>query len=228
MPQADTEVEVAHESWKDLPADDRDCILMVKQYMHDTRYSQKPILMQPHAIGSSLNKGDLKPVPRNELGERAIKEYRRTADAVCQPPWNLLKASAYLKKLCDDNESGVPGTPPTLDFIFRDKIRSDTSMLSGLVGITDLHDPPRRVVVAAKKAAAKKKPKAKPMPKAKPKARPNKRPAAAPPPGADALDDEGADQADEATADYSTSTPPPFKTLRPRKKFLNSRNSGFL
>jgi hypothetical protein len=224
MPQADTEVEVAHETWKDLPADSRDCILLVKQYMHDAKYSQKPILMQPYAIASSLNKSDLKPVPRNELGERAIKEFRKTATAVCQQPWNLLKAGAYLKQLCDSNEDGVPGTPPTLDYIFRDKFLPSTvtTVLSGDVGLCDGRDPPRRVVVMAKKAAAKGKPKPKPKIciKRRPAAAANKRPAAAPPPGAD-------DAADEA-ADYSTSTPPTFKMLHPFKQTLNSRNPGFL
>ena len=52
------------------------------------------------------------------MGERLLREYRKTAEGVGCQPWNLLKAHKYLENLCLDNETGrVPPQPPVLSAV---------------------------------------------------------------------------------------------------------------
>ena len=117
LPQEHLEVEVAHSSWKSLKADDSDVVLLVQQYLHSTRMSLKPLLVQPREVALKLQWGHLRPARRNMLGERLLQECRKTAELVGCQPWNLLKARNYLEKLCDNNQSGLVPHPPVLDVI---------------------------------------------------------------------------------------------------------------
>ena len=101
LPREDLEVEVAHSSWKSLKADDSDVVLLVQQYLHSTGMSQKPLLVQPREVALKLQWGHLRHARRHVLGERLLREYRKTAEVVGCQPWNLLKARKYLEKLCD-------------------------------------------------------------------------------------------------------------------------------
>ena len=91
--------------WSDLAPDDNDVVLILKESLSSTRMSQKPLLVLPVSVASSVDPKDLKPALRNDLGERTRKEYRKTATSVALEPWLLLKAQRYLNDLCDRNES---------------------------------------------------------------------------------------------------------------------------
>jgi hypothetical protein len=148
LPPEDLEVEVMHKDWKVLRADDSDVVLVVQQYMHSTTVSQKPLLLQPHEVALRLRPEDLKFSPRNPLGDRLLREYRKTAQIVGNPPWNLVKAQAYLEKLCQDNEKG--GDLPALEVHgwFRYQLKSlafDAARTGSSVQVLE----PRRIMVEA-------------------------------------------------------------------------------
>lgn len=54
----------------------------------------------------------------NPLTDTALKEYRKTAALVQRSPWDLVVASAYLNKLCDESEACRVPEPPELSFVF--------------------------------------------------------------------------------------------------------------
>lgn len=97
---------------------DQDVFLLCKQFMHSSALSQKPLLILPAERLSRLApSGPGNVVPRNDLGERTIHEFRKTAKAVAKHPWSLTAASQYLEELCDRNESHQWPHPPVLQFI---------------------------------------------------------------------------------------------------------------
>eukprot|EP00973_Karenia_brevis_P030870 4257984-Karenia_brevis.AAC.1 len=71
--------------------------------MHTSTVSQQPILLMPAEIGKRLQLSNLRPAPLNALGDAAIHQFSRTADVVARPPWNMIKAHAYLHELCSNN-----------------------------------------------------------------------------------------------------------------------------
>ena len=144
LPPEDLEVEVAHSSWKSLRADDSDVVLLVQQYLHSARKSQKPLLVQPREVALKLHWGDLKRSRRNVLGERLLREYRKTADVVGCQPWNLLKARKYLEKLCLDNETGHVPQPPVLGAVVHYQMKDIVPVVQMESGVLV---QPRRVVV---------------------------------------------------------------------------------
>lgn len=101
-----------------LEPSDQDVYLLCKQFMHSSALSQKPLLILPADRLSRLApSGPGNVVPRNDLGERTIHEFRKTAKAVAKHPWSLTAASQYLEQLCDQNESQQWPYPPVLEFI---------------------------------------------------------------------------------------------------------------
>jgi hypothetical protein len=144
LPPEALEVEVAHSSWKSLGADDSDVVLLVQQYMHSARMSQKPLLVQPREVALKLQWGDLKGSRRNVLGERLLREYRKTAEVMGCQPWNLLKARKYLEKLCLDNETGHVPQPPVLGAVVHYQMK-DIAPVAHMA--SDVVVQPRRVFV---------------------------------------------------------------------------------
>jgi len=186
VPRAAGAVEYSNEEWKDLAPDPRDAILVVKQYLHHTAFSQPPLLAMPQSVAASLREETLKPHALNVLGDRLLKEYRKTAVTIAAQPWNLLKGQMYLEKLCDDNEKGIVLPPPKLNCLFHYKMPA-----LNLHPEVEAAEPsaPRKIFVAKPepsrkrkspgeaKAKAKGKAKAKAKVKARVKARADARPA---------------------------------------------------
>ena len=114
------EVGTVMETW-DGGNDESDAVLMVKEMLHHTQLTQQPLVILPHAVAMSLP-SKLTLNPRNALGDRALKEYRKTAIAVSQAPWRLLKAQQYLEELCRRNEAGELPKGVPLDFIYNYKM----------------------------------------------------------------------------------------------------------
>ena len=48
-------INVQHKEWGDLPPHAQDVVMMVKQYISDSAWSQDPILVMPHSIGRPEN-----------------------------------------------------------------------------------------------------------------------------------------------------------------------------
>lgn len=114
------EVGTVIETW-DGGNDESDAVLMVKELLHHTQLTQQPLVILPHAVAMSLP-SKLTLNPRNPIGERALKEFRKTAIAVSQDPWRLLKARQYLEELCRRSQAGEEPKGVPLDFIYNYKM----------------------------------------------------------------------------------------------------------
>ena len=91
-----------------------DVFLLCKQFMHSSTLTQKPTLILPASRIQLVDPEPKMVLPKNKLSDRQIAEFRKTATAISEPPWSLLKASRYLTALCDDNVLGNQGVPPQL------------------------------------------------------------------------------------------------------------------
>ena len=78
------------------------------------------------------------------MGERLLREYRKTADVVGCQPWNLLKARKYLEKLCLDNETGHVPQPPVLGAVVHYQMKDIVPVVQMESGVLV---QPRRVYV---------------------------------------------------------------------------------
>ena len=107
-----------HSEWSKLPQDDRDVVLVLKHFISSAEKSQPPMLVLPAAAAAKLIPENLKPSARNKLNDETLKQYRKTAGVVAAQPWCLLKVSAWLERLCDDNEHQIEHSPPLLRWIF--------------------------------------------------------------------------------------------------------------
>ena len=145
---------MTNQSWKALPPHPDDCILLVKQYMHHNHFSQAPLLIMPKSLADSVNWDKLEISPLVPLGATVIKEFRKSAERFGAPPWNFLKAQAYLQKLCDNNEAQCqPPDPAPLQFIKTNRsmaksVRPAEMFVSGLDVILAGRSQPREVRVA--------------------------------------------------------------------------------
>ena len=102
-----------HEGWKHIEPNPADAILLLKAAMHKTSFTQQPILLCPAVVANAIDPGKLKPAALTPLGQAVINQFRRTEETVAKPPWNLLKAQAYLQSLCDNNINGfIPEVEP--------------------------------------------------------------------------------------------------------------------
>lgn len=132
LPQlvSDPVIECGVAAWEGCPCDGRDVILLVKHFIHHADFSQRALLVQPHAEAAKLRVCELGVKAVNQLGDRAIHEFRKTAVVVGAAPWNLLRARAFLEKLCNDNESGHNPAGMRLRFLEEYKMQN-IDLLSG-------------------------------------------------------------------------------------------------
>ena len=99
-------VDCMHVAWDGLPQDGDDTVLLLKRFMASSDLAQKPLLLMPSSVMASLQPCNLTLAPQIELGDRARGEFKKTANIVKQPPWNLLRAAEYLETLVADNMHG--------------------------------------------------------------------------------------------------------------------------
>ena len=117
-------IQITHPQWEQEPKSDKDSILLLKESMHQTMFSQMPILLLPETVAQKVEPSKLELAPSKTLTDDKIKEYRKTAAAIAAPPWNLMKGQLYLNQLCDAQEKGWGSQPEPLDFIFKYKMPS--------------------------------------------------------------------------------------------------------
>jgi hypothetical protein len=81
--------------------------------------SQPPLLLFPFHKTELFKDRKLGPLSRNIMSDVEKKEYLKSAKAYEQPPWELHKASLYLRKLVACNDAQEWKDPPVLDFVRR-------------------------------------------------------------------------------------------------------------
>jgi hypothetical protein len=104
------------ETW-DGSSNAADAVFMAKELLHHKQLSQQPLVLLPHVVAMGLDQQLLTVKPCNQLGDRVLKEYRKTAIAVAKEPWRLFKAQHYLQELCRRNEAEELPVGVHLDFI---------------------------------------------------------------------------------------------------------------
>ena len=145
-------IEIHHDGWKGLEKHRADTILLVKEALHSREFAQAPVLVQPHVVGSMLDTQALRPAPRLLLGDRALKEYRKTAAAMGREPWKLFKAQHYLESLCYKNENQEEQSPLSLWFALHSAMKPIASSHDAcfrLPGEPSVKIVPRRIVIGA-------------------------------------------------------------------------------
>ncbi len=91
---------------------------LFKEWASSAELCQSPTLVLPRSYLSRLDPQRLKVLPRNELNDRSVKEYLKTAAAIAEEPWNLHAAATYLSSWVRANQSGDHQEPEKLHFIF--------------------------------------------------------------------------------------------------------------
>ncbi len=111
-------VQVTNPDHEQLQHQDNDVILLCKQWMHSQSLAQMPQLFLPAVLLQRLGQsGPTERQPRNPLGDRALKEFLKTARIVAAPPWELGEAASYLEQLCYQSKKMLWKPPPVLHFV---------------------------------------------------------------------------------------------------------------
>ena len=155
----DLVVQNLHPHWQDLPSDPLDAVLLVKESISSSQLSQQPLLALPSLKVCGLRVSDMEVTARVPLGERVIKEFRKTAKCVSHAPWGLFKAQEWLEKLCDDNEMGGATALVPLTFKFFNEYSRRTSSAAAPCPVEDsiCAPQPRRIAITKITGAALKK-----------------------------------------------------------------------
>ena len=101
--------------------------------------------MLVHNVLATIEGGGSQVGPLNSLGERALREYRKTAEKVGKVPWSLVKARKYLIDFCKNNESGSVTAPWDIDFVFTYRAPEIDRGSCKHLPVGEHHDAPRQV-----------------------------------------------------------------------------------
>ena len=98
---------------KDYPEHPDDVIMLAKEFWSSESLAHPPMLVWPCGL-KGLLPGRLpgSVCPRNKMGDRELREFRKTATKVNEAPWGLLAAATYLTQWCDRNVAGMELAPP--------------------------------------------------------------------------------------------------------------------
>ena len=103
--------------FKDTARHPQDVVMVCKQFWASDQLAQPPLLWCPHGLYARLRQVPWARKDRNVMSDRQVKEYKKTAKAVVQKPWSMLRAGAYLEKWVADNEAGTYGAPPNIPLL---------------------------------------------------------------------------------------------------------------
>lgn len=90
--------------------------------MHSEEISQQPQIILPAAI-TKLDVAKLQMAPLCPLGDVTMKQFRKTASAIAEQPWNMMAGQRYLEALCDNNEAKhliLIDPPQILSYLMKD------------------------------------------------------------------------------------------------------------
>ena len=91
--------------------------MVCKQFWASDQLAQPPQLWCPHSWFAQLRQVPWARKDRNVMSDRQVKEYKKTAKAVVQKPWSMLRAGAYLDKWVADNQAGTYGASPNIPLL---------------------------------------------------------------------------------------------------------------
>ena len=91
--------------------------MVCKQFWASDQLAQPPLLWCPHGLYARLRQVPWARKDRNVMSDRQVREYKKTAAAVVQKPWCLLRAGDHLEKRVADNQAGTYGAPPTIPLL---------------------------------------------------------------------------------------------------------------
>ena len=143
----DDVVENSNPEWDALAPDENDVVMLVKESLGSTTFSQKPLLVLPASVALHCKPSDIKPAVRSAMSDRELKEYAKTAVALSKAPWDMFKSQQYLTTLVDDNKNNVP--LPSLELQLLNYEMTEVAPVPATFG-TDTTRQPR--TVAARKA----------------------------------------------------------------------------
>ena len=99
--------------FKDTVRHPQDVVMVCKQFWASDKLAQPPLLWCPHSWYARLRQVPWARKDRNVMSEAQMRAYKKTARAVVQTPWCLLRAGAYLDKWVADIKAGnYVATPP--------------------------------------------------------------------------------------------------------------------
>ena len=87
---------------------DDDVILSVKKQLSDVQYSQLPMVMVPGPWLKGLSDAGPGFTPHHSVSQNTQEELMKTALKVEATPWNMVRASQYLKRLAANDFPKVP------------------------------------------------------------------------------------------------------------------------
>eukprot|EP00959_Pyramimonas_sp_CCMP1952_P208751 4366437-Pyramimonas_sp.AAC.1 len=107
--------------------------------------SQPPLLVLTVAQTEVLAGASLPPLPRKLFKASEVAEYSKTARVVAEPPWQLLKASQYLRELVSNNVNQSWRAPPDLQWVFNGQAPSSLPLPVDPDWVNFAPMPPRTV-----------------------------------------------------------------------------------
>ena len=121
--RADIEKFCGHQKWEisdrfKEAEDPNDAVMLMKQWITGERLVQQPLLVVPVARFQKLGAAaPTKELDRNIIPVATGAQFKKTAERVARPPWNMVDASNYLTGLVERNRTNSFPAPPVLKFL---------------------------------------------------------------------------------------------------------------
>ena len=130
-------------------ASGEDVVVLVKQSICSDQYIGLPIVCLPHARAVQLDRATLQIAPRRVFTEEQKKNFLKTAGAIREQPWSMVRASDYIRALVSRNDdAGHDWSPPDISWIWlatRMERRGGAGSIQGAALAPEL--PPQAVSV---------------------------------------------------------------------------------
>ena len=94
-------------------AHENDAIVLFKEWESSQQLSQRPLVVLPYVQSLRLCGTEPCTNARDTLGDRSVKEFRKTADIIAKKPWALHKAAEWLLSWTKSNRDGTTPTLPS-------------------------------------------------------------------------------------------------------------------
>ena len=107
-----------------------DPILLAKHWLHSKQLSQPPTTLWSQKW--TLDFRTLDAAPRISLSDDSLKQYRKTAEQILAPPWQLQAAATYLLGWMQKNQASLPNTTlPDISFVVEGREFLPTAVCAG-------------------------------------------------------------------------------------------------
>ena len=107
-----------------------DPVLLAKHWLHSKQLSQPPTTLWSQEW--TLDFHTLEAAPRIALSEDSVKQYRKTAEQILAPPWQLQAAATYWLGWMQKNQASLPkSTLPDISFVVEGREFSPAAVCAG-------------------------------------------------------------------------------------------------